>query len=378
MAARQVRSGSRMLVSANEDAVARPSRADRPQGSRRSSVGSHRTQQGRQATRRRSGSPSASRTRGARRQTANRGNGGQGGPLRLIVLAIIALALILCVVFIVRSCASDSSENGESNSETQTQEPQGPTEEEKAAIAAADLSGIVDADAAAALKEVALTDERVKWIVLNQMEYSSYGAEVQKKLMRLAANEPDAIDFVRNYPERYPEEAGESVGVTLSAGEMPYYYQWDDAWGYVAYGDASFGMNGCGPTSMSMIATAFTGKAEYTPLFLMKASVENGFVNASAGTDADFFIWFAKQNGFNGNEDVVSQASLREYLNKGYKAILNVGPGDFTQGGHYLAVEGLDSDGRLIIHDPNSKLNSQKRWDVDTVIKQTKRLFVFW
>ena len=56
---------------------------------------------------------------------------------------------------------------------------------------------------------------------------------------------------------------------------------------------------------------------------------------------------------------------------------LIVGPGDFTDNGHFFVVTGIDGDGNLRINDPYSAERSNRAWDVDTVLGQTKALWAY-
>ena len=64
-------------------------------------------------------------------------------------------------------------------------------------------------------------------------------------------------------------------------------------------------------------------------------------------------------------------------LAAGQVLICNVGPGDFTTGGHFIVLTGLDANGDIIVNDPYSAERSAKTWDPDNVMVQTKALFAF-
>jgi hypothetical protein len=57
--------------------------------------------------------------------------------------------------------------------------------------------------------------------------------------------------------------------------------------------------------------------------------------------------------------------------------IANVKKGDFTKAGHYIVLTGLTKDGKLKVNDPNSRINSRKRWSIQRVSKQIKLLGAF-
>ena len=96
-----------------------------------------------------------------------------------------------------------------------------------------------------------------------------------------------------------------------------------------------------------------------------------------SGTDAGFYVWEAESNGFSYQDLDVSANSLKKALNSGNVVICNVGPGDFTQVGHFIVLWGINDDGTLKVNDPYSKVRSEKAWDLDQVIAQTQALMSF-
>ena len=77
-------------------------------------------------------------------------------------------------------------------------------------------------------------------------------------------------------------------------------------------------------------------------------------------------------------DDVLNTGrSVRAALEGGAVLVCNVGPGDFTDNGHFFVVTGIDGDGNLRINDPYSAERSNRAWDVDTVLGQTKALWAY-
>lgn len=54
-----------------------------------------------------------------------------------------------------------------------------------------------------------------------------------------------------------------------------------------------------------------------------------------------------------------------------------MGPGEFTSEGHFIVLAGIDENGKIIVNDSNSKINSSKKWDIDVFMKETKNLWSF-
>ena len=68
---------------------------------------------------------------------------------------------------------------------------------------------------------------------------------------------------------------------------------------------------------------------------------------------------------------------MRAALEGGAVLICNVGPGDFTDNGHFLVITGIDDEGNLAINDPYSAERSGRTWNVDTVLGQAKALWAY-
>ena len=62
-------------------------------------------------------------------------------------------------------------------------------------------------------------------------------------------------------------------------------------------------------------------------------------------------------------------------LQSGMPVICAVGPGDFTSTGHFIVLTGVDGNGKVIVNDPNSRENSKKTWDVETLMSQIRNLW---
>ena len=62
---------------------------------------------------------------------------------------------------------------------------------------------------------------------------------------------------------------------------------------------------------------------------------------------------------------------IKAKLDEGCLIIINVGPGDFTDSGHFITIIGYDRDG-FIINDSNSRTNSKKRWSYEQLSRQMR------
>lgn len=298
------------------------------------------------------------------------------GPRGLAVLAGVVLALAL-LVFGISSCVRSCS--AEQPAPEQTESTQGNEGEagKDAVTAPIALPEGLDADVAARLTEAAADSEDIAWIASYASDYAVDGDMVQYKLLKLAADEPEAVGFVRGFPEEYPSDAGEPYGESAQDTTVPHFYQWDTRWGYTVYSSTTFALTGCCPTSLSMAYAGLTGKTDITPYDMGTRAQNGGYMTQYDGTDGSFLVAEAPSLGLACTEIGVDADALRAELSRGNVVICNVGPGDFTTGGHYIVIAGLADDGTLIVNDPYSAVRSAKTWDVDQVIGQTKALYSY-
>jgi len=187
---------------------------------------------------------------------------------------------------------------------------------------------------------------------------------------------PEVREFILNYPlkkDTAPEDADIS-GYDRSQG-VPLFIQWDDAWGYTAYGKGIGGISGCGPVSLSIVAYYLTGNTQYTPQYMMEFAKEEGHMGSGGGTNWSLFSQGAVKLGFHVEEVPLYENAIRKRLETGNPVVVNVGPGDFTRNGHYMVIVGYE-DGMFRINDPFSPINSEKLWSYDQIESQIKNLWM--
>lgn len=160
------------------------------------------------------------------------------------------------------------------------------------------------------------------------------------------------------------------------AGTVPYLYQTDRQWASEPYAGDTIEENGCGPTSLCMVYIARTGDASMSPKEMADYSTQNGYY-VDGMTKWIFMDQGARGLGLSPSGVVISADAVTEALQNGKILIVSVGKGDFTDNGHFMVITGLDNNGRLIIHDPNSAVNSLKRWDIDRVLSQTVSIWAY-
>ena len=160
-------------------------------------------------------------------------------------------------------------------------------------------------------------------------------------------------------------------------GGIPKLFQWDKRWASLSYGSSSMEISGCGPTCLSMVCCGLTGKGDWDPYSVARMAEEKGYYIPGTGTSWSLMTEGAEVLGIKGEETAFSRENILKVLKSGSPIICAVGPGDFTAEGHFIVLTGVNEEGRLIVHDPNSRENSEKTWDVDRVMGQMKNLWAF-
>lgn len=243
------------------------------------------------------------------------------------------------------------------------------------------LATLLGDESSAKLLAQAKTNVDALWIAAHPGVFALDGVEVQYKILKLAADEPAALEYIRDFPKMYPAkkvDEDSSIGMSPaspSAGapdtDVPHLYQWDRRWGYTTYSSAAFGLTGCGPTSLAMVYQGVTGKTDKNPYDMGKLADEGGYMSEYEGTVGTFFTEVAESLGLQCEELYPDSESLRDALKRGQVVIINLAPGYFTNTGHYLVATDLASDGKVIINDPYSVERSSQTWDPDLLTAES-------
>ncbi len=159
-------------------------------------------------------------------------------------------------------------------------------------------------------------------------------------------------------------------------GEVPFLYQIDSAWADAPYAGTDVAEAGCGPTCLSMVYVALTGKDDYDPAAMAAFSEAGGYVEDGM-TAWRLMGAGAGELGLASHEVPADRSRILAELGEGRPIICSVGPGDFTTTGHFIVLAGVTEDGRVVVHDPNSPAHSAETWDVDQIIGQARNFWAF-
>lgn len=162
------------------------------------------------------------------------------------------------------------------------------------------------------------------------------------------------------------------------ANGFPYFDQADPAWKDKPYGSGTMASSSCGPTSMAMILKSYG--IDMDPVKAAEFSVKNGFRTANSGTSWGFFDKIGNNYGISTAQSETSADNIVNNLRKGYPIITSMKKGDFTNGGHFIVLSGLDNNGNVLVNDPSGikgKERSARPWEASNIASQSKQMWIF-
>lgn len=201
-------------------------------------------------------------------------------------------------------------------------------------------------------------------------------SDYPEALLMLYIKNPDARQFVLDYFSAKDNEAQIDLSEYSDSDSVPLLMQWDERWGYTSYSGNLFGLSGCGPTCLSMVAIYLTGDTSLSPKYMAEFSTENGYSTNGNGTAWALFSEGSAELGLSAQELPLSEGIIDSHLASGEPVVCIMGPGDFTDSGHYIVLTGV-KDGEYTVNDPNSYKNSERTWSYEDISGQIRNLWAF-
>ena len=197
-----------------------------------------------------------------------------------------------------------------------------------------------------------------------------------ESLIALVERNPETKDFVLDYP-KYKGLEEIDISKEVTKGEIPHFLQWDERWGYETYGSDFLAVTGCGPTCLSMVVCGLTGDTKWNPYEVAKMAEDNGYYVDGSGSSWELMSSGAEKLGLTVSSVIFDAEHIRATLEAGQPIICVMGPGDFTDAGHFLVLTGVDQEGDIILQDPNSVERTKQHWDVQKLMNQMKNLWSY-
>ena len=201
-----------------------------------------------------------------------------------------------------------------------------------------------------------------------------HSAKYPGQLKELAKKNDEAIDFIYEYPKEHSKEHDIDLTAEASQDTVPLLQQWDKRWGYEKYSGNYFAASGCGPTALSMVVLYLTHDAQASPLAVAEYAKEAGYSVDGSGSAWDLMSKGCRHYGVKAKTVALDESRMKAELDEGHPIVVNVGPGDFTDTGHFMVITGYDDEG-FSINDPNSIEKSGKRWLFRNISSQIRAVW---
>lgn len=199
---------------------------------------------------------------------------------------------------------------------------------------------------------------------------------IPERLLQMVISNVETIDFVADYPEQYDQRQEYSLEKEAKSETVPLLLQWDERWGYEEYGDGLIGYTGCGPTCLAMVALYLSDDPEITPKAVAEFADRAGYYTDGVGSTWTLMGEGCTHYGLVGTEMPISESGMAQRLEEGSPLICALGPGDFTQSGHFIVITGYE-DGEFTVNDPNSPVRSGQTWSYESLSGQIRNIWYF-
>ena len=149
-----------------------------------------------------------------------------------------------------------------------------------------------------------------------------------------------------------------------------YFCQSDEVWAEQLYGTDPIGPYGCGPTVMAMAVATMTD-TDTDPAVMAAWAATHGYWARRSGSYDSIVMGTARSFGL--EAESLTQRTVEEMLRAlwdGKLLVAHVGPGHFTQGGHFILIRGVTLGGDVLVADPNSLERSLQLWDPQIILDE--------
>ncbi|MDL2206613.1 C39 family peptidase [Eubacteriales bacterium OttesenSCG-928-N13] len=166
-----------------------------------------------------------------------------------------------------------------------------------------------------------------------------------------------------------------SDGVPLGEGDMPvprlFQYNFNNKLCTYNGKARSVHTSGCNVTCISMVVAYLTGNTDQSPETMFAWAVKKGLYRGD-GLGHTQMSKVASHFGVSGRWIGKDKKAILKALDQGKPVIAHMGPGTFTNRGHYIVLRGVDENGKIRVNDPMSKSRSNKTYSLDKIIKESR------
>lgn len=155
--------------------------------------------------------------------------------------------------------------------------------------------------------------------------------------------------------------------------EILYFNQGDEMWADKPYGSDSIGGYGCGPTAMAMVVASMTD-TQTDPALMAQWAADHGYWARKSGSYLSIVEGTAQAFGLQAEAfPGRTPDELLEALLSGKVLVALMGPGHFTNRGHFILLRGVTLSGEILVADPNSPERSLSVWDPQLILDELSK-----
>lgn len=211
---------------------------------------------------------------------------------------------------------------------------------------------------------------------LEEIKEEARDNNVPERVISLIDQNDETVDFVRNYSEKHLNEPAKAIDEKEVESGIPLLLQWDERWGYMSYGKGTIANCGCGPTCVSMVITGMTGDLTVTPYAVAQYSEQHGLIDENDNTYWQLMVDMPEEYGIKVEETSLNESQVVQELGEGHPIICSMGPGDFTDAGHFIVLTDYQ-DGMVSVCDPFSIEKSRRNWKYEEIEEQIIQMWIY-
>lgn len=210
----------------------------------------------------------------------------------------------------------------------------------------------------------------IQWINQHGGVYTlALSREYSRTMMPAGAKgTPEHAQLVMRYYTY--NDTGATVSISGHGGvSVVYYSQADPRWGSINFGGNTIQAAGCGPTSMAICISTLDKKV--SPVTTCKWAAKAGYYVKGKGWSHSVIAGLAKHYKLKCKAIGKDRNALTKALKEKKLVVAIMGPGHFTDRGHYIVLRGLTKEGKILVADCGNKARN-KAWDFNTVYNEAK------
>lgn len=284
----------------------------------------------------------------------------------IIIAALAAILILLLVLLIngIRGCVGRRDGAAPQQAQQQEQQAEQPQTTAPKPTVSSDVSKELQAELQAEL-------DRYEKIATIAQEAGKYPED----LVRLALDEPAAIDFVLGYNGK--QSSAEPFTDTVNQNTFPELYTFDARWGYTEFAGGLFAVTGSAPTAVSIAYMGLTGSNTKTPTVVGDmATADNNVTNG--GVTSKFFSDTVNEiKGIACTELDPNEYGITGTLTGGGAAVIIGLPAGSSLGSsaRYVVAIACTDDGSTTLVDPLSATNTSRRWPASSLAAEAQEMY---